>query len=140
MPNYWRRPPRRPTRGLFLHCLIAEVHPFDDGNGRISRLHFTSELLGGNQAQVIIPTVFRDDYLGGMRALTKRNDPGAITRACQRAQATVATIQEASVDGAIEAWARTNAFVRAGQNARWETFDPTTEIEWRNGTPAPVTY
>jgi hypothetical protein len=128
------------ARGLFLHCLIAEVHPFDDGNGRMSRLHFTSELLGGNQAQVIIPTVFRDDYLGGMRALTKRNDPGAITRACQRAQETVATIREASVDGAIEAWAKTNAFVRAGENARWERFDPATEVEWRNGTPAPATY
>jgi hypothetical protein len=35
------------ARGLFLHCLIAEVHPFDDGNGRMSRLHFTSELLRG---------------------------------------------------------------------------------------------
>jgi Fic family protein len=128
------------ARGLFLHCLIAEVHPFDDGNGRMSRLHFTSELLRGNQAQVIIPTVFRDDYLGGMRALTKRNDPSAITRACQRAQETVAAIREADIDEAIEAWAKTNAFVKAGVNARWEKFDPATEVEWRDGTPAPVAY
>jgi hypothetical protein len=30
--------------------------------------------------------------------------------------------------------------VRAGENARWERFDPATEVEWRNGTPAPATY
>ncbi len=129
------------ARGLFLHCLIAEVHPFDDGNGRISRLHFTSELLRGDQAQVIIPTVFRDDYIGGMRALTKRGDPAPITRACLRAQEMVAAIQESSVDAAIEAWAKTNAFVKPiGPNARWEQYDPSTEVEWRDETPAPKTY
>ena len=128
------------AKGLFVHCLIAEVHPFDDGNGRISRLHFTSELLRGKQAQVIIPTVFRDDYLGSMRALTRRNDPAAITRACLRAQETVAAINAATVDEAIEAWAKTNAFVPAGENGRWEPYDPATTIEWRDGTPAPVSY
>ncbi|MCP3380441.1 Fic family protein [Bradyrhizobium sp. CCGUVB4N] len=128
------------ARGVFLHCLIAEVHPFDDGNGRISRLHLTSELLRGNQAQVIIPTVFRGDYIGGMRALTKRSEPGPITRACLRAQEVVSTIHEATVDGAIEAWARTNAFVREGQNARWENYDAATEIEWRDEVPATKDY
>ncbi len=81
------------ARGLFLHCLIAEVHPFDDGNGRMSRLHFTSELLRGEQAHVIIPTVFRDDYIGGMRSLSWRGDPALIARACQRAQQVTASIQ-----------------------------------------------
>jgi hypothetical protein len=128
------------ARGLFLHCLIAEAHPFDDGNGRMSRLHFTSELLRGDQAQVIIPTVFREDYIGGMRALTKRSDPGAITRACLRAQETVAAIQEPTVDAAIQAWAKTNAFMRSGEHARWEKYDPATEIEWRDDMPAPKSY
>lgn len=41
----------RATReGIDVHFLIAEVHPFDDGNGRISKLHFTVELLRGDQA------------------------------------------------------------------------------------------
>jgi Fic family protein len=128
------------ARGLFLHCLIAEAHPFDDGNGRMSRLHFTSELLRGDQAQVIIPTVFREDYIGGMRALTKRSDPGAITGACLRAQETVAAIQEPTVDAAIQAWAKTNAFMRSGEHARWEKYDPATEIEWRDDMPAPKSY
>ncbi|MGF6313150.1 hypothetical protein ABIB82_007181 [Bradyrhizobium sp. i1.8.4] len=128
------------ARGLFLHCLIAEVHPFDDGNGRMSRLHFTSELLQADQAHVIIPTVFRDDYIGGMRSLTRRVDPAPITRACLRAQEAAAAIQVPTVDDAIVAWAKTNAFMKPNANARLEAYDPATEIDWRGEMPAPVSY
>ena len=128
------------ARGLFLHCVIAEVHPFDDGNGRISRLHFTAELLRANQAHVIIPTVYRDDYINGMRSLTRRRDPAPITRATLRAQETSAQIQVPTADQAIEAWAKVNAFMRPGANARLEKYDPATEIEWRGDMPAPKSY
>ncbi|WP_024341834.1 Fic family protein [Bradyrhizobium japonicum] len=128
------------ARGLFLHCLIAEVHPFDDGNGRMSRLHFTSELLQADQAHVIIPTVFRDDYIGGMWSLTRRGDPAPITRACIRAQETTAAIQVPTVDDAIIAWAKTNAFMKPNANARLEVYNPATEIDWRGEMPAPVSY
>ncbi len=128
------------ARGLFLHCLIAEVHPFDDGNGRMSRLHFTAELLQADQAHVIVPTVFRDDYIGGMRSLTRRGDPSPIARACLRAQETAAAIQAPNVDEAIVEWAKVNAFMKPGSNARLEKYDPTTEIDWRGEMPAPVSY
>lgn len=128
------------SRGLFLHCLIAEVHPFDDGNGRMSRLHFTSELLQADQAHVIIPTVFRDDYIGGMRSLTRRGDPAPITRACLRAQETTAATEMPTVDQAIEAWAKTNAFMKPNANARMEIYDPATKIDWRGEMPAPISY
>lgn len=128
------------ARGLFLHCLIAEAHPFDDGNGRISRLHFTAELLRSDQAHVIIPTVYRDDYINGMRSLTRRSDPAPITRAAQRAQETNAQIHAATATEAIAEWAKVNAFMRPGPNARLETYDPATEIEWRGDLPAPKSY
>lgn len=128
------------ARGLFLHCLIAEVHPFDDGNGRMSRLHFSSELLLADQAHVVIPTVFRDDYIGGMRSLSWRGDPAPIARACLRAQETTAAIQAPTTDEAIEAWAKVNAFMRAGEHARLEKYDPATEIDWRGEMPAPKSY
>jgi hypothetical protein len=128
------------ARGLFLHCLIAEVHPFDDGNGRMSRLHFTAELLRADQAHVIIPTVFRDDYIGGLRSLTRRGDPAPITRACLRAQETAAAIQVPTVDEAIVAWAKVNAFMKPNSNARLEKYDPATEIDWHGEIPAPVSY
>ena len=128
------------ARGLYQHCLIAEVHPFDDGNGRMSRLHFTAELLQAGQAHVIIPTVYRDDYIGGMRSLTRRGDPGPITRACQRVQETTAEIQAPTVDAAIVEWAKVNAFMKPNANARLEKYDPATEVVWRGEMPAPVSY
>lgn len=128
------------ARGLFLHCLIAEVHPFDDGNGRMSRLHFTAELLQTDQAHVIIPTVFREDYNGGMRSLTRRGNPIPISRACLQAQETAAAIQMPSVDDAIIGWAKVNAFMRPGAHARLEKYDPATVIDWRGEMPAPASY
>jgi hypothetical protein len=42
----------------------------------------------------------------------------------------VAAIQEPTVDGAIEAGATINAFVKPiGPNARWEQYDPSPQIE-----------
>ncbi len=75
-----------------------------------------------------------------MRSLTRRADPAPITRACLRAQEISAAIQIATADEAIEAWAKVNAFMRPGPNARLEKYDPATEIEWRGEMPAPKTY
>ena len=49
--------------------LIAEVHPFADGNGRCGRIMMNAELVAANQARVIIPTVYRNNYLSGLKAL-----------------------------------------------------------------------
>ena len=57
-------------RACFLHLLLAEVHPFADGNGRIARLFVNSELVGDGQARMIVPTAFRSDYLSCLEALT----------------------------------------------------------------------
>ncbi len=128
------------ARGIFLHCLLAEVHPFNDGNGRISRIHMSAELARGGQAHVVVPTVFRDDYIGGLRAFTGRNDPSAIVRALDRAQSLTSQIIVPSPEAAIVEWAKTCAFVEPGVNARLEEYDPAVEIEWRNGMPAPKSY
>ncbi|MDF9828657.1 Fic family protein [Ereboglobus sp. PH5-10] len=36
--------------------LMAEVHPFNDGNGRISRLGMDAELEAEGRMRLIIPT------------------------------------------------------------------------------------
>ncbi len=72
------------AKALFMLFMISEVHPFADGNGRISRIMMNAELVAADQSKVIIPTVFRDDYLNALRRLTRRNDPSVLLRAMSR--------------------------------------------------------
>lgn len=55
------------AKALFMMFMISEVHPFNDGNGRISRIMMNSELVAADQSKIIIPTVFREDYLNALR-------------------------------------------------------------------------
>lgn len=54
-------------RALFMMSLITEVHPFDDGNGRIARIVENSELVAAEQFKCIVPTAHRESYLNGLR-------------------------------------------------------------------------
>lgn len=67
--------PSATGRALYVLFVLAEVHPFNDGNGRISRLGMNAELEAARQARLIIPTSFRTDYLTVLEALTVRHDP-----------------------------------------------------------------
>jgi hypothetical protein len=62
-------------RALFVLFLLAEVHPFLDGNGRISRLGMNADLELAGQGRLILPTSLRTDYLTVLEALTTRGDP-----------------------------------------------------------------
>ena len=59
-------------RAIFIHFMISEIHPFDDGNGRLSRIMMNSELVSENQYKLIIPIVHRESYLNGLRAATRQ--------------------------------------------------------------------
>jgi hypothetical protein len=63
------------ARAFYVLFLIAEVHPFNDGNGRISRLGMNAELEVSGQARLIIPTSLRSDYLTVLEALTSNANP-----------------------------------------------------------------
>lgn len=58
-------------RALFMHYLISEVHPFNDGNGRLSRIMMNAELVKADLIKIIVPTVCRENYLGGLRRVTR---------------------------------------------------------------------
>lgn len=74
------------ARALFMLFMVSEVHPFNDGNGRISRIMMNAELVASDQSKIIIPTVFREDYLNALRRLTRKGDPSVIIRALSRAR------------------------------------------------------
>ena len=63
------------AKAIFMMFLISEVHPFSDGNGRMARVMMNAELVRGDQARIIVPTVFREDYLLALRKLSRGKDP-----------------------------------------------------------------
>ena len=72
------------ARAIFMLFMISEVHPFADGNGRISRIMMNAELTAASQSKIIIPTVFRTDYLSALRQLTRKDNPEKLINAVQR--------------------------------------------------------
>lgn len=74
------------ARAIFMMFMISEVHPFNDGNGRISRIMMNAELVKAEQTRIIVPTVFREDYILALRKLTRRKDPSAYINAMVKLQ------------------------------------------------------
>jgi fido (protein-threonine AMPylation protein) len=60
-------------KALFIHFLVSECHPFDDGNGRLSRIMMNAELVANDLYKIIVPTVAWDNYLDGMRQATRQS-------------------------------------------------------------------
>lgn len=63
--------PKGLERAIFMQFMISECHPFDDGNGRLSRIMMNSELHAAQLHKIIVPTVHRDSYLNGLRQATR---------------------------------------------------------------------
>lgn len=73
------------ARAAFMMFLISEVHPFSDGNGRISRIMMNAELYTTAYSTIIVPNIYREDYISALRALTRRDRPAPYTRMLIRA-------------------------------------------------------
>lgn len=97
-------------RAVFVMFLVAEIHPFDDGNGRLARAMMNAELVSGQQRRILIPTVYRDDYLLALRALSRQGAPDALLKMLDYAQAFTSAIDFTDLDRAIEDLRRCNAF------------------------------
>jgi len=72
--------------GVFAMFLISEVHPFDDGNGRMARIAMNREMSADNQSRAIIPPVFRDTYFAGLRSMSRVGNTTALIRMLDFAQ------------------------------------------------------
>lgn len=74
-------------RAIFMLFLITDVHPFVDGNGRVARIFMNAEMTAAGAATIVVPTVFRDDYMTALNAMTRRERPGPLVDALARAAA-----------------------------------------------------
>jgi Fic/DOC family len=63
------------ARAIYYAFLVSEVHPFEDGNGRLSRLVMNSELTRVGMSRIIIPTLYHPQYVDCARVLTRGNEP-----------------------------------------------------------------
>lgn len=75
------------ARALMTMFVVSEVHPFKDGNGRTARLAMNCVLSSANRSRIIVPTVFREDYLLPLKSLSNHADPAPYLRAMTRIQA-----------------------------------------------------
>lgn len=98
------------AKAVYILFLVSEVHPFLDGNGRIARIMMNAELVKQGQSKIIIPTVYRDDYLGALRKLTRQGDPAACIRMMLRAREFSATIAGDDMDTMKKLLEASNAF------------------------------
>lgn len=90
--------------------VLSEVHPFDDGNGRVARAFMNAELIAGGQRRILIPSVYRDEYLTGLRVLTRQNHPLPFLQILDFAQRYTAAIDFSDYDNAVTTFRVTNAF------------------------------
>ena len=65
---------------IFIMFLIAEVHPFADGNGRIARVFMNAELTASAQQRITIPTGYRQNYLNALSGLTHNDHADGLIR------------------------------------------------------------
>lgn len=63
-------------RAVALMLLVTECHPFDDGNGRVARIIANGALSNAGQIRIVIPTLYRNNYLAGLAGVSNRNGRG----------------------------------------------------------------
>ncbi len=86
------------AKAIYMMFLISEVHPFMDGNGRIARIMMNAELVKEKQSKIIIPNVFRDDYMGALKKLTKQSDVSTFIKMMERAREFSKNIYDEDMD------------------------------------------
>jgi fido (protein-threonine AMPylation protein) len=97
-------------RAIYIMFLIAEVHPFADGNGRCARIMMNAELVAAEEARIIIPTVFRNNYLSALKALTHQGRPDALIRSLDFTQKYTSLIDWSDFNKAQAMLLATHAF------------------------------
>lgn len=87
------------ARAIFVSVLIAEVHPFRDGNGRMARVMMNAELISRGERRIVIPIGYRDDYLSALRAFSRQGRTDPVVQMFDRAQQFTAELDFSHWDG-----------------------------------------
>ena len=99
------------ARAVFMMFLVSEVHPFADGNGRIARIMMNAELMSAGEERIIIPTVFRGNYLSALKAISLNAQPQPIVRTLDFARKWVMAVEWGELEATRRVLTGLNAFV-----------------------------
>ncbi len=97
-------------RAAYMMFVIAEVHPFLDGNGRVARIAMNAELSAGGFVRIIIPTVMRLNYVASLKAATIHGSFDALIAVLDFAQRYTARVDFSTLPSAKAVLTSTNAF------------------------------
>lgn len=101
------------ARALLAMFIVAEVHPFDDGNGRTARLVMNAELSTVNACRIIVPTLYREEYMDCLRVLTRERNPKPFIKAMVNIHQWTAAFDYENIADTIEKMKACNAFEKS---------------------------
>ena len=122
-------------------CEVARVstvsiHPFLDGNGRITRLAAANVLGRAGKMRFLIPNVFREDYILALRAFSNGN-PVPVIRMFRRAMEISASIPFDKPFPELTRWLKErNAFLDP-DDGKWRDAPVARKIAQEEGDPSP---
>ena len=114
--EYYQSLPCGFSRAAFMMFLVAEVHPFDDGNGRLARLMMNAELSNANTHRLLVPIVYRTDYLTTLRRLSRQSEPSVYLKMLEKLYRFSGLLTYAQADGLEAQLIDCNAFKEPEDN------------------------
>ena len=101
------------NRAALAMFVVAEVHPFTDGNGRTARVAMNHFLTQAGLTRIIVPTVFREDYISALKALSSNAHPVPLVRMLARAARFSRWLDTTSTINCFAALTQSNAMQRS---------------------------
>lgn len=102
-------------RAVFAMFLVAEVHPFADGNGRVARVMMNAELAAAGEERIVVPTVFRSNYVAALRALSRTGRPEPLIQVLDYARRWTARVPWGAVEDTRRELERCHAFLDSAE-------------------------
>ena len=123
-------------RAVFRAVSTVSIHPFLDGNGRITRLAAANVLGRAGKMRFLIPNVFREDYILVLRAFSNGN-PVPVIRMFRRAMEISASIPFDKPFPELTRWLKErNAFLDP-DDGKWRDAPVARKIAQEEGDPSP---
>ena len=97
-------------RAVMMMFVVSECHPFDDGNGRLTRIMVNAELVARGQQRISIPNAFRNNYLSSLAGVTIGTGIDGLVSVMNFAQLWVASVDWSDWDRCMADLTSSNAF------------------------------